>query len=176
MRDGHATIRRMSTGLASVERDRGRVRTLPFSVVDPSLSFEVGSLIARGRKVIWRAADRALAEHGESMHEFQLVACLVRVGPSAQRDLALATSQHPAAVSRLLDALEARGFVRRRRDREDRRRRRVDVIPAGRAWIEERTVVVARAVERVLLPLRLAERRELRRLLRKIVDAEVAAS
>src|SRR5437867_12176425 len=166
----------MRAGRAAIQNERAiapqdrSLRALPSAAGDPSLSVEVGALIARARKGIWRAADQALAEYGESMHEFQIVACLLRAGPSAQRDLAVATAQHPAAVSRLLADLGRRGFVQRPRDRNDRRRRRVEVTPAGRAWIEGRKALVARAVEQTLLPLRLAERRELRRLLGKIVD------
>lgn len=50
-----------------------------------------------------------------------LLAIFMRPGPHAVRDLARALDLPKPAVTRALDALERQGFVRRKKDRDDRR-------------------------------------------------------
>ena len=50
-----------------------------------------------------------------------LLAVFMRPGPHAVRELARALDLPKPAVTRALDALERQGFVRRKRDRADRR-------------------------------------------------------
>jgi DNA-binding MarR family transcriptional regulator len=54
-------------------------------------------------------------------------------GPVAPKDLAAAVRRTPAAVTALLDRLEARGLVERRRDPSDRRRLLVAMTPTAEA-------------------------------------------
>src|SRR5262249_57314690 len=75
----------------------------------------VGMLIIRCRRLLWSVAARHLDEVGESMHLYRLLSQLARNGPAPQRDLAEATAQHAAAISRMVDELEGAGLIRRRR-------------------------------------------------------------
>jgi MarR family 2-MHQ and catechol resistance regulon transcriptional repressor len=74
-------------------------------------------------------------------------------------------------VSRLLDELERGGFVRRSRERSDRRRVRVAITPLGSARLAQMRPEVLGAVEEVLRPLGGGERRALATLLEKVIAA-----
>lgn len=50
-----------------------------------------------------------------------LLAIFMRPGPHAVRELAVHLDLPKPAVTRALDALERQGFIRRKRDREDKR-------------------------------------------------------
>ena len=118
--------------------------------------------------LLWNAAHRGLDTHGESIHLYRILAHLVRQGPSTQKDLADATMQHPAATSRLLDLLERRHLVRRKRDRRDRRNIQVAVTPGGRARFRVLAPAVRVEVTAALRPLSAGDRRRLATLLRRL--------
>jgi MarR family 2-MHQ and catechol resistance regulon transcriptional repressor len=96
---------------------------------------------------------------------------LQRGGPANQGEIGAAIGQHPTSVSRLLDELERGGFVRRSRERSDRRRLRVAITPLGVARLAGMRPEVLGAVEEVLRPLGNAERRALTSLLEKVIAA-----
>jgi MarR family 2-MHQ and catechol resistance regulon transcriptional repressor len=126
-------------------------------------------LISLTRRLVWFAASRKLEEGGYSMVAWALVGFLVKIGPTTQRDIAAGIGQHPAGVSRLVDDLEKEGFVRRRRDEQDRRRARIEVTARGKAmWTAAEPLVIA-ALKEALSPLSLDEQRQLRKILRKLV-------
>jgi DNA-binding MarR family transcriptional regulator len=129
---------------------------------------ELGSLIARSRRRVWSHAARRLESQGDSMLVWQLLNALRRDGPMTQRDLAFRVGQHPAGVSRLLDVLERRKQVRRRRDPRDRRKLEVALTNLARQHLAEMDPHVAAASEQVLSPLSIGELRTLRRLLAKL--------
>jgi len=137
-----------------------------------SLVEELGMLLSRTRRLVWINATRRLEQLGESMLAWQLLAHLVRGGKSTQTELAVAISQHPAGVSRLLDELEKRGDVLRSRDPRDRRKIHVGVTSRGRRRFETALPEVARAAEQAFEPLSDIERRLLRDLLRKVGPQE----
>lgn len=68
----------------------------------------------------------------------------LRRGPApTQNELAAMVEVEPITVARLIDRLEARGFVERRHDPADRRAWRLHLLPAAEPIIEE--VATARA-------------------------------
>jgi DNA-binding MarR family transcriptional regulator len=139
--------------------------------VDRKLSEELSLLFGRmGR--IWRDT-MAETIHGkfETMLETHLLVSLVREGPAAQNEIAVRVAQHPTAVSRMLDDLEARKLVRRHRDPNDRRKMRVETTAEGRAQVEATRPIFIRAVEEVMRGLDQADRVALRDLLKKMVEA-----
>jgi MarR family 2-MHQ and catechol resistance regulon transcriptional repressor len=131
----------------------------------------LGLLIALSRRIVWMAASRRLEEHGYSMVPWVLMAHLVHAGPTTQRDIAAASGQHPAGISRLIDELQEEGLVRRRRDEVDRRRARVEVTRKGRATWEAAQPVVIGALKEALSPLTTDEQRHLQKILRKLVSS-----
>lgn len=137
---------------------------------------DVATLVFRTRWLIWSIASRRLTQEGSSPPTLRLLAHLVRKGPSAQVDLADATAQHAAGVSRLVDELERAGLVARTRDPGDRRRIVVRATDAGSAEFDRMFPHVTRAADEVLAPLTADERATLVRLLEKVVAAAEASA
>lgn len=132
------------------------------------LTGEIGPLIGRLRRRFWTAAQPVLDRVDESAATWQLIVNIVRCGPLSQIDLARNTVQHPAGISRTLEDLARRKLVRRTRDPKDRRRVMVSITPAGRAYFDEMWPGIVGAMDDVLAPLSLSERRVLRDLLTRI--------
>jgi DNA-binding MarR family transcriptional regulator len=130
---------------------------------------EVVRLVGQTRRRLWIAAARALSARGESVVAWSLVNRLAELGPLTQRELADASAQHPAGVSRQLDELERKGLTSRGTDPLDRRRRRVELTPAGQRWHRQLQPLVDRATAPVLNVLRSSERRVLSGLLRRVL-------
>ena len=137
----------------------------------PGIPVELGLLVARTRTLLWRVAARGLEQAGESMHVYRVLGQLTKGGPTTQRDLADATAQHPAGVSRLLDELERSGDVQRRRDATDRRRLIVEATAKGKRRYGRMRPQVSASMEQVMSGLRPAERVTLQRLLEKVLAA-----
>ncbi len=133
------------------------------------VSAEIVRLVGQVRRRLWIAAARALAARGESIVAWSLVNRLAELGPLTQRELADASAQHPAGVSRQLDELERKGLTARGTDPTDRRRRRVELTASGLRWFRQTKPLVDQATAPVLAVLRPAERRMLIAALRKVV-------
>jgi hypothetical protein len=79
------------------------------------LTDELGWLIARSRRLLFRHANERLERVGASMFMWPLLRRVVQQGALSQLELARQTAQHPAAVCRSLEELERRRLVRRGR-------------------------------------------------------------
>jgi DNA-binding MarR family transcriptional regulator len=78
------------------------------------------------------AADRIAREHGLTMQQWELLARLRRAGGAVDlRQLCCSFGIAPPTLTALLDAAEDRGFILRSPHPDDRRRRRVELTPAG---------------------------------------------
>jgi MarR family transcriptional regulator, lower aerobic nicotinate degradation pathway regulator len=144
-------------------------RSRPEHEVDRATA-ELVRLIGQTRRRLWIAAARALAARGESVVAWALVNRLAELGPLTQRELADASAQHPAGVSRQLDELDRKGLTSRGLDPADRRRRLVQLTAAGQRWYRKTRPLVDRATGPVLATLRPAERRVLTALLRRVTE------
>ena len=133
-------------------------------------SAELVRLVGQTRRRLWIAAARALAARGESIVAWSLVNRIAELGPLTQRELADASAQHPAGVSRQLDELERTGLTARVTDPADRRRRRVELTAAGVRWFQQMRPLVSAATAPVLAVLRPAERRVLTAMLQRVVS------
>jgi|GEM_PF-403019 len=131
---------------------------------------ELVRLVGQTRRRLWIAAARALAGRGESVVAWSLVNRLAELGPLTQRELADASAQHPAGVSRQLGELERKGLTSRGSDPADRRRRVVQLTAAGQRWFRQLRPVVDGATAPVLAVLRPSERRSLSGLLRRVAE------
>jgi DNA-binding MarR family transcriptional regulator len=130
---------------------------------------QLGLAVIRSRRHVWRVVASALAERGESMLDWQLVAQLVRGGALTQRALAEAVAQHPAGVSRQLSLLERKGLTRRARSQADRRCSLVELTPVGERWYRTYHPTVVDAVGGALGELTSEEQRQLFGLLKKLL-------
>jgi DNA-binding MarR family transcriptional regulator len=92
--------------------------------------------------------DRIARGHGVTMQQWELLNRLHCAGGAAdQRDLCCDFGVTPPTLTALVDAAERRGWIARRPHPDDRRRRRVELTPAGRDVVE-RTPDLAREIER----------------------------
>ncbi len=134
------------------------------------LSEEIYRLIGRSRRLLWMASARSLEARDESVFTWQVLCYLVHNGPTVQQDLAAATAQDPAGMSRVLDDLEARKLVRRGPHPDDRRRSLVEPTKKGLGWYRTAAPTVLTAVDEAMGALTERQRRSLRDLLRVLLS------
>lgn len=135
----------------------------------PTGPHDLGVLIEQTRRLLSSARARALADHGASVASWLALSSLRNCGPMTQSSLAARTGMTAARISRLITSLEADGFVRRGRDRVDRRQMLVAI--TGRARRKLVTMGPVVEVAEVLLFDRLSpvERMDLGQLLKKLL-------
>ena len=95
----------------------------------------------------------AIAERfGLSPTDSKTLEVLERLGPLTAGQLVEHTGLASASVTALIDRLEQKGFVRRVRDPEDRRRVIVELVPEGVARIAEAFVPFTRSLDELWAP------------------------
>ncbi|GLW67339.1 MarR family transcriptional regulator [Actinomadura rubrobrunea] len=82
-----------------------------------------------------------------------VLACVASDGPLSQRQVSERLRMDPADVVGLVDTLEERGYVERRRDPEDRRRYALDVTEDGRLFLGRCCEAGLRLNQRLFAPL-----------------------
>ena len=97
------------------------------------MRYAIHTLLARTAHAQRNFLRPHLKELGLSPGQSKALRELAALGPLSQRELAEYYEINPAAVSRMLDALERNGFVTRRRDQASRRRDLVEITEKGRA-------------------------------------------
>lgn len=118
-----------------------------------------------------RQAARALEPLGLELFEYDVLSALRRQGvPFALPATALAreTGLSAGAMTNRVDRLAARGLVKRRRDKRDRRTVIVSLTAMGRRAIDDAIQARLHAADESLGALSVRERRELANLLRKV--------
>lgn len=88
-----------------------------------------------------------------------------------QRTLARSIGFDTSTIAGVIDRLEARGLVQRSTSPDDRRVRRLGLLPAGAQLLAQVQPAMQRAQARMLAPLPEAERAEFMRMLRTLVAA-----
>lgn len=135
----------------------------------PSLSVWTGYLLGRAARLC-RSYFDALAEplgiHGR---HFAVLAVLGEGGPMAQVEMGERLGIDRNTVVLLLDDLEGRGLVTRRRDPRDRRAHLVSLTDAGREVLAESTALARRTNDEVFAPLSEGERATLHSLLSRLL-------
>jgi len=119
-----------------------------------------------------RDAARALEPLGLELWEYDVLSALRRQGsPFAlpATGLAKETGLSTGAMTNRIDRLEDRSFVRRDRDKKDRRGVIVSLSAAGRRVIDKAIHYRLEAAADSLQELGVAERKQLARLLRKVL-------
>jgi MarR family transcriptional regulator, lower aerobic nicotinate degradation pathway regulator len=104
-------------------------------------------------------------------YHYRLLAGLEEWGPASQADLARRTSVDRSDVVTVLGELERLGLIERTVDPTNRRRNIVSITRAGSQRLEALDRVIDEVQDRVLEPLSQNERRQLTKLLRRLVDA-----
>jgi DNA-binding MarR family transcriptional regulator len=113
-------------------------------------------LLPRLAKQIWRRSNEELL--GMPPKLMLALSYLRDRGGGPQQELGEALGMDANMVVLLLNELEDRGYVERRRDPEDRRRHRVEITAEGQAALD-RTAPGRRAIEEEILGALTAEER-----------------
>jgi DNA-binding MarR family transcriptional regulator len=94
----------------------------------------------------------------------------LRDGPQTLGKLGAANGLSPTSVTRIIDRLERRGLVSRRRESEDRRLVQVHLEPAGERLLGEIRVVKGSDIHRAVEAMTSEERQQLTVSLRRLVQ------
>jgi DNA-binding MarR family transcriptional regulator len=154
------------------EGERARLNELMRALVappPPALADRTGFLLARAHHRFHERADEVLAPFGIQIRHFGALTRLAD-GASSQRELADRLQVSGPVVVELVDALEARGLVERRRDVADRRLNALHVTATGREVLEQATATLVARSEELTEPIGRDGDEELRRLLRKLLN------
>ena len=136
---------------------------------DRLLTDEIGRGIMRVRRLMLTEAGRRLETQGASVLAWQALNYLDRNGSVPQVVLAEGLGQHAPGISRLVDELVRERLVRRGRNLHDRRVVLVALARRGKTRLEAGRPLVESAVEQVLAPLDVSDRRVLRNLLWRMI-------
>jgi DNA-binding MarR family transcriptional regulator len=121
---------------------------------------------------VTEAYDEMVGEkYGLSSTERRCLSVLYH-GPRTAGALAFASSLTPAAVTALADRLEARGFVKRTRSAEDRRKVTIELGPVAHEITERYYAPLAREAEHVLAEFSEEELAVVRRFLAAAIDLQ----
>lgn len=116
----------------------------------------------------WRREERG---DGLSWPQRLLLRHLSCHGPTHPHVLASELGVTRSTLTGLLDVLEARGYVGRLPNREDRRTLWVDITPSGRQALQRHEEQRQRRILRALMALDASEAQALVRFLEKLVEA-----
>lgn len=113
----------------------------------------------------------AAAEHGLSVPMWRVLAVLAQHGGQRQIDLAQRTSIDASTLSRLLNTVQALGYVTRARSRASGREVAVKLTPRGQAVVRALIPIAIDCEESAARDLSARERRTLKALLRRVHDS-----
>lgn len=117
------------------------------------LESRLGYLLKHAQARLARASAQALAPHGVDGHELAVLVVLSGDEPLSQVEVAGRLGVDRTTMVSLIDSLEDRGLVGRRRSPQDRRRNIVELTPTGRDCLREAEEARRVAERRFLAPL-----------------------
>jgi DNA-binding MarR family transcriptional regulator len=117
-----------------------------------------------------RLVAEALAQEGVRRQHFSVLSSLAEQGPASQAALGRRLWIDRSDLHALLGELEDGGLIARVRDEQDRRRNVVKLTPRGRAALKRLERRIDAAQKDLLKPLSATERRDLVRLLERLLD------
>jgi DNA-binding MarR family transcriptional regulator len=112
----------------------------------------------------------ALEETGLSSYHHAILALLAEEPRETQAMIADALGFDRSHLVGVLDELEERGLIERRRDPDDRRRHLVNLTPAGKEALRRLRAVAKRVDDEFFEPLDAAERKTLTELLARLAS------
>jgi DNA-binding MarR family transcriptional regulator len=136
-------------------------------VADPTLLYLVG----RADRVVRRALNEVLAEHGLSLNQYTTLSVLAHLGGLSNAQLARRSLVSPQSMNEVLLGLEERGLVRRRAHPDHGRILQGRVTAKGLKVLAACEVEVDAVEERMVAGLDEQERRMLRHALLQCVHS-----
>jgi MarR family transcriptional regulator, multiple antibiotic resistance protein MarR len=127
----------------------------------------VGQLIYRVRAAQMSALDQELAQDPDlapleiSAAQYTIISVLAKYGVDSAAQLCKDLSYDAGAMTRMIDRLEAKGLVNRRRCPEDRRLMKLELTEEGLAALPKLRECSVRVLNRLLRGFSLAEARQL---------------
>jgi DNA-binding MarR family transcriptional regulator len=133
----------------------------------------LGILLGLVRTEVVRALEAEFAaQHIDlSFTQFLIIKRLLRLGPMAAGELARSVELDGGAMTRQLDQLERKGYLRRCRHEQDRRALRIELTPQGSALLQRLTDCHQRVLEAAQQSLDSAERKRLHDYLERVLRA-----
>lgn len=142
------------------------------SEATPDSSFQLCRLVGRLRAEFVNEVEREMGRQGVELNFTQFVALklLGHTEPMTPVELARALHYNPGALTRLLDKLEQRGYLKRVPDPDDRRALRLELTARGKA-LRKRVIGYCDAVaERTFACTTTREREQLHGVLARVLD------
>jgi DNA-binding MarR family transcriptional regulator len=129
----------------------------------------LGFLIGHTRRAMLEELDRQLAPLDLTAAQYIIISVLARKQGATAADFCKGLVYDPGAMTRLLDRLEQKGFVKRTRLPGDRRRVTLELTPEGKALCPKINSVVVGVLNRFLAGFSKKEAQELEGYLRRIL-------
>lgn len=145
---------------------------MPTSHIDPKTyrtDISLGHLLKTCSALMHDAGAMTLSAHDLTLAQW-LVLMKLAEGATSARELCRDMRYDNGAIVRLLDQLEARGFVKRRRSGNDRRMIDLALTQVGQDKIDEILPAIVGCFNQVLRDFSRTEYRELLRLVSKLMD------
>ncbi len=124
--------------------------------------------LMRASDTVAAKLSAALSRHGLTMGQLGVLEALLHLGPMCQNELGRKLLRSGGNVTTVVDNLERRRLVRRRRNPEDRRFVTVELTADGRRFIRDVFPGHAADITRLVGALSAPEQRELGRLCGKL--------
>lgn len=140
---------------------------------DPTMQESIGVLLAAVRAEIVRAMEAELAAKGMDLRytQFLILKRLAVLGPMTAGELARSVELDGGAMTRQLDQLERKGYLRRRPHEQDRRALRIELTDEGRALTQELMNCNDRVLKAAQRSLDKTEQQQLRDYLSRVLYA-----
>ena len=134
-----------------------------------------GHLIRRAHQISVALFHAQLADAGVTPVQFAILNALIDTPGVDQITLAKRVAFDPATSGSVIGRLENKGWVARRSDPVDRRRKLLLLTPEGRSALTGMQAAVAAVQAEILSPLAPSEQAQFMHLLRQLVSAHEAA-
>lgn len=141
--------------------------------VIPTEQEGLGVLIGLVRAEMVRALEAELADKGHDLRftQFLIIKRLAMLGPMSATELARAVELDGGAMTRQLDHLEGKGYLRRHPHEQDRRALRIELTTAGETLWQQMTSCNERVLDAAQRSLSEVERERLHDYLARVLHA-----
>ncbi|WP_269618055.1 MarR family winged helix-turn-helix transcriptional regulator [Zhongshania sp. BJYM1] len=149
----------------------------PYNLADYQQNESIGYLLKRCYGFLTAAIDKQLAPYDLTHPQFAFLMTLKQKNCSTAAELARETNLDTGATTRMLDRLEAKEIIIRKRSLEDRRVIKIVLSDYGKLVVEKMPIIAINALNQHLQNFDADEISTLKRLLKKLInDADAIAN